>query len=284
MRVIIQRNPAIGVGVRGGRAVTAAAIRPLARVLLMALPALLFAFPPEAVAVDLRDAVRRIKPSVVAVGTYQATRRPPASLRGTGFVVADGLHVMTNAHVLPDALEDRHREALGVFIAQGERMEFRPSEKVAEDRVHDIALLRMTGSPLTPLALGNDTAVMEGQSVAFTGFPIAPVLGLHPVTHRGIVSAIAPAAVAPPSPRQLDNRMIRRLEENYPVFQLDATAYPGNSGSPLYDAATGEVIGIVGSVVIKETKEKILRDPSGITYAIPIRHAKALMAGAGLSR
>jgi S1-C subfamily serine protease len=77
--------------------------------------------------------------------------------------------------------------------------------------------------------------------------------------------------------------MIRRLEENYSVFQLDATAYPGNSGSPLYDAETGDVIGIVSSVFVKETKEKLLRDPSGISYAIPIRHAKALLAKAGVS-
>jgi S1-C subfamily serine protease len=124
---------------------------------------------------------------------------------------------------------------------------------------------------------------MEGESVAFTGFPIAPVLGLYPVTHRGIVSSITPAAVAPPSSRLLDNRMIRRLEENYSVFQLDATAYPGNSGSPLYDAETGDVIGIVSSVFVKETKEKLLRDPSGISYAIPIRYAKALLARAGVS-
>jgi S1-C subfamily serine protease len=77
--------------------------------------------------------------------------------------------------------------------------------------------------------------------------------------------------------------MIRRLDENYSVFQLDATAYPGNSGSPLYDAETGDVIGIVSSVFVKETKEKLLRDPSGISYAIPIRYAKALLARAGVS-
>jgi S1-C subfamily serine protease len=77
--------------------------------------------------------------------------------------------------------------------------------------------------------------------------------------------------------------MIHRLEENYSVFQLDATAYPGNSGSPLYGTETGDVIGIVSSVFIKETKEKILQDPSGISYAIPIRYAKALLINAGLS-
>ena len=262
----------------------AVVVRTLALVLLAMLPALaLFSVPRPGIAGDLREAVQRIKPSVVAVGSYQSTRRPPANLRGTGFVVADGLHVITNAHVLPEALDTGHREMLAVFIGRGDRTEFRQAKKVAVDSEHDIAILRIPGPPLPALALGDDSAVREGESVAFTGFPIAPVLGLYPVTHRGIVSSITPAAVAPPSSRLLDNRMIRRLEENYSVFQLDATAYPGNSGSPLYDVETGDVIGIVSSVFVKETKEKILQNPSGISYAIPIRHAKALLAKAGVS-
>ena len=61
------------------------------------------------------------------------------------------------------------------------------------------------------------------------------------------------------------------------MFQLDATAYPGNSGSPLYDPATGEVIGIVNMVFVKGTKESALTQPSGITYAIPSRYLIELL-------
>jgi serine protease Do len=242
-----------------------------------------FWVPRQGIADDLSEVVQRIKPSVVAVGSYQSTRRPPANLRGTGFVVADGLHVITNAHVLPEKLNTARREMLGVFIGRGQRTELREANKVAVDDEHDIAILRIPGPALPALALGDDSTVREGESVAFTGFPIAPVLGLYPVTHRGIVSSITPLAVAPTSSQLLDNKMIHRLEENYSVFQLDATAYPGNSGSPLYGAETGDVIGIVSSVFVKETKEKVLQDPSGISYAIPIRYAKALLTKAGLS-
>ena len=49
----------------------------------------------------LVDTIARVKPSIVGVGTVQKTRRPPSILRGTGFVVADGRHVITNAHVIP---------------------------------------------------------------------------------------------------------------------------------------------------------------------------------------
>jgi len=64
------------------------------------------------------------------------------------------------------------------------------------------------------------------------------------------------------------------------VFQLDATSYPGNSGSPLYDPATGEVVGVLNMAFVKGTKEKALTDPSGISYAIPSRYLKALIGAA----
>ena len=61
------------------------------------------------------------------------------------------------------------------------------------------------------------------------------------------------------------------------VYQLDATAYPGNSGSPLYDANTAEVIGIINKVYVKSTREAVLSDPSGITYAIPVKFLLPLL-------
>jgi len=253
------------------------------RASVMPLIALAFflAVPPRAAA-DLAEAIRNVKPSVVAVGTYQRTRKPAAELLGTGFAVGDGLHVVTSAHVIPRSLDDTHRETLTVFLPMGEEVEARPVELVGEDLEHDLAVLRMSDSPLPALALGDDQTVEEGQSVAFTGFPAAPALGLYPVTHRGIISAVTPAAVPPPTAGYLDHQMIQRLRQNFTVFQLDATAYPGNSGSPLYDPETGAVIGVVGSVAVKETKERVLQEPSGITYAVPIGYVKELLSAIGL--
>ena len=77
--------------------------------------------------------------------------------------------------------------------------------------------------------------------------------------------------------------MIRRLRSDFSVYQLDATAYPGNSGSPVYDPETGQVLAILSSVFVKQTKEKILADPSGITFAIPIRYARELVERAAPS-
>ena len=54
------------------------------------------------------------------------------------------------------------------------------------------------------------------------------------------------------------------------MYQLDGTAYPGNSGGPLFDGESGEVIGVINMVFVKGTKEAALSAPSGITFAVPV--------------
>jgi S1-C subfamily serine protease len=120
--------------------------------------------------------------------------------------------------------------------------------------------------------------VEEGQEVLITGFPLGPVLGAFATTHRGMVSAIAPIAIPQPRAQALEANVVSRLKRGaFPVFQLDATAYPGNSGSPVYDPASGKVLGIVNVVFVKGTKETALTKPSGITYAVPARHLQELI-------
>jgi S1-C subfamily serine protease len=124
----------------------------------------------------------------------------------------------------------------------------------------------------------DSATVREGDSVLFTGFPIGAVLGPFPATHRGMVAAITPIVIPPPNASKLEPAMVRRLSSGpFAVFQLDATAYPGNSGSPLYAPDTGEVIGVVNMVFIKRVKESALTEPSGISYAIPSRYVIELL-------
>lgn len=232
---------------------------------------------------DLVTTVPRIKPSVVAVGTYQRTRSPAFQFRGTGFVVGNGLLVATNAHVVPERLDSDNKEALVIVVpvpGEGETGTVRPARIVATERSRDLAVLRLEGGPALPaLRLGADARVLEGQEIAFTGFPIGNVLGMTPVTHRGIVSAITPIGIPQANSRSLDPALIRRLAKDvFRVYQLDATAYPGNSGSPLYDPASGEVLGVMNMVFVKSTKENVLSDPSGISYAIPVEYLRRLLA------
>jgi serine protease Do len=225
----------------------------------------------------LPDTIAKIKSAIVAIGTFEKTRRPPAVFRGTGFAVANGLLVATNAHVLPEKIDVKKREFIAIFSGDGDILDIREGTKIAEDRDHDLVLLRITGRPLSTLSLGDSSRVREGELFAFTGFPIGMVLGLHPVTHRGIVSAITPIAIPQLSARRLDKKVLSKLAAPYNVFQLDATAYPGNSGSPLYNPDTGVVVGIINKVFIQESKESILQQPSGISYAIPINYLKELI-------
>jgi S1-C subfamily serine protease len=228
----------------------------------------------------LPDTISSVKGSVVGVGTFQETRRPQSRLLGTGFVVLDGNYVITNAHVIPDELDEKHHEFLAIFAGSGKEGTVHPATVVETDSDHDLCLLWFTGKALPPMAIDDDTQVREGGLYAFTGFPIGTVLGLYPATHRGIISAITPIAIPVNASGRLSGNMVERLKTPYSVFQLDATAYPGNSGSPLYDIETGEVIGIINMVFVKGTKENAITDPSGITYAIPARFIKKLTEAA----
>jgi serine protease Do len=230
----------------------------------------------------LADTVAKIKPGIVAVGTYMPKRNPRAVFLATGFAVGDGSLIITNAHVIPDKLDTEHMEQVAVFYHKDNNDKAIFATEVALDKEHDLAVLKITGGLLSPLKLGSVSSVREGQLYAFTGFPIGMVLGLYPVTHRGIVSAITPNVTPMLRAEQINIKLLRRLQDPYNVFQLDATAYPGNSGSPLYDPDTGEVVGVINKVFVQESKENVLSKPSGISYAIPVNHVQNLLKAKGL--
>lgn len=253
----------------------------------MIIPVFLFlwvmALPATALTAALPGTIEKIKPGIVGVGTYQVTRTPPAALLGTGFAVLDGRYVVTNLHVVSMRRQDGGDAHLAIFLGSGVDPEVRMADKIAVDQAHDLVLLRIHGRPLAGLALGDSSKVREGELYAFTGFPIGAVLGLFPVTHRGIVSAITPIIAPLDYAGQLKPDLIRQLQAPFDVFQLDATAYPGNSGSPLYDPGTGEVVAVVNMVLVKGKKESMLSEPSGISYAIPVAYVHSLLRKAGLA-
>jgi len=241
----------------------------------------LTAFSSSGTGAEVSDVIQRIKGSVVAVGTYERTRSPAFSFRGTGFVIGDGSLVATNAHVLPPVIDDERHEALVIAVpgpTPTSPAMVRTGKTLVIDQEHDLALVRIDGPKLPALALGDSAHVREGQSLLLTGFPIGAVLGLIPATHRAMVSALTPIAIPTGNAQELEPRAIKRLTATpYPVIQLDGTAYPGNSGSPLYDPETGEVVGIVNSVAVKATRESALSQPSGISFAIPAQPLKNLL-------
>lgn len=246
---------------------------------VLTLISLLAGFPKAHAA--LADTIERIKPAIVAVGTFESTRRPPAQFRGTGFAVGNGNLIVTNAHVLPESVNLERREYLAVFQRNGEHLQTRGAKQLVVDKMHDLAVLEVQGPPFHALKIATAEQVREGERYAFTGFPIGAILGLYPVTHRGIISAITPIVIPVDNSHQLNARMIESLRSPFRVYQLDATAYPGNSGSPLYDPQTGVVVGIINKVFVKATKEAALaaaiEKPSGISYAVPSTYIHKLL-------
>jgi len=232
----------------------------------------------QARAADMVKTVAAVKPSIVGIGTYQKTRSPAIRFVGTGFVTGDGLSVVTNAHVVPELLDTEKFEQLGVVTGEADAISFRPAELVTRDRQHDLAHLRLSGAPMPALRLGDSAAAQEGQNLAFTGFPLGMILGLNRVTHRAMLSAITPVVMPSLSSRGLDARAITQLQRApFRIFQLDGTAYPGNSGSPVYDPDTGLVLGVINMVFVKGLKESAITSPSGITYAVPAIYVQELL-------
>ena len=202
--------------------------------------------------------------SIVAIGTFDRTRSPQFQFRGTGFVVGDGTTDRHQRACAAAVLDPGAREMLAVLLpATG-----------SDGKVQRVAKRRRSPSIPAPTSRCSRSAarrcrrsrfaipstVREGQEVLFTGFPIGAVLGPVPgdASRHGRRRSRR-------SPFRRDARRISTRQSSagcrsgsFPVFQLDATAYPGNSGSPVYDPATGDVIGIVNMVFVKGTKESAL--------------------------
>ncbi|MFC1824825.1 S1C family serine protease [Thermodesulfobacteriota bacterium] len=229
---------------------------------------------PEATGLVLQ--LQKIRPSVVAIGTYSFRDKPKAQFLGTGFAVSDGTLIVTNAHTMVKIEKTQKLKHLRIFHKQFSSHGVK-CVLLHKDEIHDLALLKIQKGELPPLPLGDSSQVMEGESVAFTGYPLGLILGLNPTTHAGIIAAIAPIVIPSPTASTIKKEIIKFLRHPYDIFQLDATAYPGNSGSPVFRISNGEVIGVVNMVFVKGKKEHLLTMPSGITYAIPVNFVHTLI-------
>ena len=174
---------------------------------------LLFLLTPLPVAAQdlLPDLVRRIKPSAVAIETYDS--RGEKLSRGSGFFI-DADRIVTNRHVLEGAYRAEVHSAGGtVFPVKG---------VLAVDAEGDIALLKIDAPapPIRPLPL-DKTSPQEGESVVVIGNP----LGLEGSVTNGIVSAV------------------RDIPTFGRIIQITAPISSGSSGSPVVNMQ-GQVIGI----------------------------------------
>ncbi len=165
---------------------------------------------------ELEELVVKTAPSVVAV--------EQGSGQGTGVVIAGDGYVLTNSHVVRG-----DRQATRVRLPTGDELS---AELVGDDPESDLAVLRVSGPRLTPLALHESRRLRVGQLVVAIGNP----LRFEGSVTLGVVSALERAL---PGPRGT-------LFEG--LVQTDAAINPGNSGGPLLDA-DGAVVGINTAVI-----------------------------------
>ncbi len=169
---------------------------------------------------------------------------------GSGFVIDNSGHILTNAHVVAGASN------VSVRVG-GQDGQTYDAKVVGTDPSTDVAVLSVdSGSDqLKPLTLGNDSGVKVGDPVVAIGNPF----GLDRTATAGIVSAVQ---------RQIDSPNGFTIDN---AIQTDAPINPGNSGGPLIDAA-GNVIGINSQIESGGNGNGNV----GIGFAVPIDTASEI--------
>ncbi len=155
---------------------------------------------------------------------------------GSGFIISSDGYVMTNHHVV-DGADD-------IYVTLTDKREMK-AKLIGSDRRTDVAIVKIEGSNLPRLPIGDPMKTRVGEWVVAIGSPF----GLENTVTAGIVSAKG-----------------RDTGDYLPFIQTDVAVNPGNSGGPLLNL-DGEVIGI-NSQIYSRTGGFM-----GISFAIPIDEA-----------
>ena len=225
---------------------------------------------------DLVSLTRRATQSTVAIALHSPLKHTAPAMKGTGFVIYDGRFVVTNYHVVDHEVDTTIVEYFVAMLPKSDGFAFQKLNLLEVDLQHDLALFAIE-SALTPLQLASEELSPAGTDIAIFGYPLGAALGLFPAVHKGIIATITPDYMPVSDSRLLSAQQLERLKKPDLIYQLDITAYPGNSGSPVVDIKSGEVIAVINKVYVKDSKESALTDPSGISYGIPVKHVNALL-------
>ncbi|MFJ5058358.1 trypsin-like peptidase domain-containing protein [Streptomyces nigra] len=212
---------------------------------------------PDRAADSVAGIAARALPSVVTLhvsgGSEQGT--------GTGFVLDERGHILTNNHVVEPAGEDGE---ISVTFHSGDTAE---AKVVGRDSGYDLAVVKVKGvGGLRPLPLGNSENVQVGDPVVAIGAPF----DLEGTVTSGIISAKQRPITA--GGESGDGSDVSYVD----ALQTDAPINPGNSGGPLLDGA-GRVVGI--NSAIRSAGSGAEPDGGqagsiGLGFAIPVNQAK----------
>ncbi|MFJ2828587.1 trypsin-like peptidase domain-containing protein [Streptomyces sp. NPDC087263] len=179
---------------------------------------------------------------------------------GTGFVFDKEGHILTNNHVVADAVDNGK---LTATFSNGKKYD---AEVVGHAQGYDVAVIKLKNAPsdLKPLALGDSDKVAVGDSTIAIGAPF----GLSNTVTTGIISAKNRPVASSDGTSSAASYMS--------ALQTDASINPGNSGGPLLDAQ-GSVIGINSAIQSSGSLDGTSQSGSiGLGFAIPINQAKTV--------
>ena len=197
-----------------------------------------------ATGIPVREVYTQTGPGVVSVDVASSEDGPGG---GSGFVLDERGHIVTNQHVVGGA------EDISVRFASGVREE---AEVVGEDPSTDVAVIKVEASEgvLEPLTLGDSGSVGVGEPVIAIGNPLN--VGISVTT--GIVSGTE-RPIDAPNGYTIDG-----------AVQTDAAINPGNSGGPLLDSR-GTVIGVNAQIASESGGFE------GVGFAVPIDTVKGVV-------
>jgi S1-C subfamily serine protease len=191
---------------------------------------------------QLPDLYQQLNPGVVNIQVLATRGGGTGTGAGSGFLIDDEGHIVTNSHVVFGATQ------ITVIFWNGFEAN---AELIGEDDDVDLAVIRVDNIPdgAHPLVIGDSNEVMVGEWVVAIGNPF----GLGSSMSVGIVSAVGRTLPVGATPFRIPQ-----------AIQTDAAINPGNSGGPLMNL-NGEVIGVNAQIA---TSGGIAAN-AGVGFAIP---------------
>ena len=198
--------------------------------------------------------------STTSVNIFGQTTTSAAS--GSGFVLTQDGYIVTNYHVIEDAVDDSS-VSIEVSFADGTQY---TATLVGGEQDNDVAVLKIDATGLQPVTLGDSDQLVVGETVYTIGNPLGELT--YSLTD-GLVSALDRLITTSSTNQTTGQTETTTLN----VLQTNCDINPGNSGGPLFDSY-GNVVGIVTA---KYTQTSSGVSAEGLGFALPINDVKEII-------